>query len=141
MSLFHFARYKGDLKQQVLGAAVLKSLKSGDKVLISEGCTHHRQCNDIGSVKMPNWIKEYTNADIEFCFTSGGELQVYCNFLLKPYSQNCCGWYGYRLLWVYRYILWRYCIGLLIGVVCANIVVIKKCCLGGFGDYAVYRFE
>ena len=68
-----FARYKGDLKQLVLGAAALKRLKSGDKVLISEGCTHHRQCNDIGSVKMPNWIKEYTNADIEFCFTSGGE--------------------------------------------------------------------
>ncbi len=68
-----FARYKGDLKQLVLGAAALKRLKSGDKVLISEGCTHHRQCNDIGSVKIPNWIKEYTNADIEFCFTSGGE--------------------------------------------------------------------
>lgn len=68
-----FARYKGDLKQLVSGAAALKNLKKGDKVLISEGCTHHRQCNDIGSVKMPNWIKEYTNADIEFCFTSGGE--------------------------------------------------------------------
>lgn len=68
-----FARYKGDLKQLVSGAAALKNLKKGDNVLISEGCTHHRQCNDIGSVKMPNWIKEYTNADIEFCFTSGGE--------------------------------------------------------------------
>ena len=68
-----FARYKGDLKQLVLGAAALKGLKSGDKVIISEGCTHHRQCNDIGSVKMPDWIREYTKADIEFCFTSGGE--------------------------------------------------------------------
>lgn len=68
-----FARYKGDLKQLVLGAAALKNLKKGDKVLISEGCTHHRQCNDIGSVKMPNWISEYTKADIDFHFTSGGE--------------------------------------------------------------------
>lgn len=68
-----FARYKGDLKQLVEGAAALSALKSGDKVLISEGCTHHRQCNDIGTVKMPDWIRNFTGADIEFDFTSGGE--------------------------------------------------------------------
>lgn len=67
------ARYKGDLKELVHGAAALSKLRSGDKVLISEGCTHHRQCNDIGTVKMPNWIKEFTGAEPDFSFTSGGE--------------------------------------------------------------------
>ena len=67
------ARYKGDLKELVRGAAALSKLQSGDKVLISEGCTHHRQCNDIGTVKMPGWIKEFTGAEPEFSFTSGGE--------------------------------------------------------------------
>ena len=67
------ARYKGDLKELVRGAAALSKLQSGDKVLISEGCTHHRQCNDIGAVKMPGWIKEFTKAEPEFSFTSGGE--------------------------------------------------------------------
>ena len=47
--------------------------QNGDKVLISEGCTHHRQCNDIGTVKLPNWIKKHTNKDLEFEFTQGGE--------------------------------------------------------------------
>ena len=68
-----FARYKGDLVVLVKGAAALKKLKDGDKVLISEGCTHHRQCNDIGTVKMPGWIKKFTGKDITFRFTSGGE--------------------------------------------------------------------
>lgn len=68
-----FARYKGDLNQLVRGAAVLKALSDGDRVLISEGCTHHRQCNDIGTVKMPSWIKNFTNKDISFSFTSGGD--------------------------------------------------------------------
>lgn len=68
-----FARYKGDLAAAVRGAAMLDKLKDGDKVLISEGCTHHRQCNDIGTVKMPNWIKNYTGKSLEFAFTSGGE--------------------------------------------------------------------
>ncbi len=67
------ARYKGDLKELVKGAAALSRLRDGDKVLIAEGCTHHRQCNDIGTVKMPNWIREFTNVDLEFSFTSGGE--------------------------------------------------------------------
>ena len=51
------ARYKGDLKDLVTGASALSRLKKGDKVLISEGCTHHRQCNDIGTVKIPGWIR------------------------------------------------------------------------------------
>ncbi len=68
-----FARYKGDLSATVRGAAMLDKLKDGDRILISEGCTHHRQCNDIGTVKMPNWIKKYSGKDIEFDFTSGGE--------------------------------------------------------------------
>jgi len=57
----------------VRGAAALDSLKDGDTVLISEGCTHHRQCEDIGTVKMPNWVKSYTGKEISFEFTSGGE--------------------------------------------------------------------
>lgn len=68
-----FARYKGELKSLVDGADALDKLSDGDKVLISEGCTHHRQCNDIGTVKMPGWIKKYTGKDITFEFTSGGE--------------------------------------------------------------------
>lgn len=67
------ARYKGDLKELVRGAAMLSKLQDGDKVLISEGCTHHRQCNDIGTVKMPNWIREFTGVEPEFVFTSGVE--------------------------------------------------------------------
>lgn len=67
-----FARYKGELEEQVRGAAALSALKDGDRVLISEGCTHHRQCGDIGTVKMPMWIGEYCGAKPEFAFTSGG---------------------------------------------------------------------
>lgn len=66
-----FARYKGDLDALANGADALDSLKDGDKVLISEGCTHHRQCNDIGTVKLPNWIKNYTGKTLSFDFTSG----------------------------------------------------------------------
>lgn len=68
-----FARYKGDLKTAVEGAAMLDSLKDGDTVLISEGCTHHRQCGDIGTVKLPNWINNYTKKSLKFEFTSGTE--------------------------------------------------------------------
>ena len=52
---------------------MLRQLKDGDKVLIAEGCTHHRQCEDIGTVKLPGWIREYTGADFDFKFTSGLE--------------------------------------------------------------------
>lgn len=67
------ARYKGDLKTVVRGAYALDELQDGDTVLISEGCTHHRQCEDIGTVKLPKWIKEYTGKDVRFTFTSGTE--------------------------------------------------------------------
>lgn len=66
-----FARYKGTLLGAVKGALALDSLNDGDRVLISEGCTHHRQCGDIGTVKLPRWITEYTGKRIEFSFTSG----------------------------------------------------------------------
>lgn len=67
-----FARYKGNLKTLTQGAAALDDLKNGDKVLICEGCTHHRQCEDIGTVKLPNWLKNYTQKELDFEFTSGG---------------------------------------------------------------------
>lgn len=68
-----FARYKGDLRTLVKGAEKLSQLKDGDKVLISEGCTHHRQCGDIGTEKLPAWIRKYSGANPDFSFTSGGE--------------------------------------------------------------------
>lgn len=68
-----FARYKGDLAEAVRGVTALDSLKDGDKVLIGEGCTHHRQCDDIGTVKIPRWIREYTGRELTFDFTSGTE--------------------------------------------------------------------
>lgn len=71
-----FARYKGNLKTLVDGASALDSLKDGDRILISEGCTHHRQCDDIGTVKLPNWIRSYTKKEIEFEFTSGTEFPL-----------------------------------------------------------------
>lgn len=67
------ARYKGFLETAVRGAAKLDHLQDGDKVLISEGCTHHRQCKDIGTVKLPNWLSSYTGKKLEFFWTSGGE--------------------------------------------------------------------
>lgn len=68
-----FARYKGILETAVRGAASIEKLKDGDTVLIAEGCTHHRQCEDIGTVKLPNWIKEYTGCNINFEFSSGAD--------------------------------------------------------------------
>lgn len=68
-----FARYKGNLWEAVKGARAIETLEDGDKVLISEGCTHHRQCEDIGTVKMPRWIKQYTGKEIQFEFCSGTE--------------------------------------------------------------------
>ena len=68
-----FARYKGDLAAVIGGAAALDRLKEGDKVLISEGCTHHRQCKDIGTVKLPGWIENYTGKKLSYSFTSGTE--------------------------------------------------------------------
>lgn len=68
-----FARYKGTLEPSVKGTAALDTLEDGDTVLICEGCTHHRQCDDIGSVKLPRWIGEYTKKELNFAFTSGTE--------------------------------------------------------------------
>ena len=71
-----FARYKGNLAGAVQGVKALEGLRDGDKVLISEGCTHQRQCNDIGTVKLPNWIRQKTGVEPEFVFTSGGEFPL-----------------------------------------------------------------
>jgi [FeFe] hydrogenase H-cluster maturation GTPase HydF len=68
-----FARYKGFLTQAVRGIAALDRLAPGDRVLIAEGCTHHRQCDDIGTVKIPQWIRNYTGVEPVFDFCSGGE--------------------------------------------------------------------
>ncbi len=68
-----FARFKGVLNTAAKGAKCIDKLYDGDTVLICEGCTHHRQCNDIGTVKLPNWIKRRTQKQLNFEFTSGGE--------------------------------------------------------------------
>lgn len=68
-----FARYKGTLEALVEGSRVLKNLKDGDKVLIAEGCTHHRQCEDIGTVKIPMWIDKLVGAKPDFEWSSGNE--------------------------------------------------------------------
>ena len=65
------ARYKGFLETAVAGAAAIERLQDGDRVLISEGCTHHRQCDDIGTVKLPNWLRKYTGKDIVIETSSG----------------------------------------------------------------------
>ena len=71
-----FARYKGDLKTLVDGARALDTLEDGDTILISEGCTHHRQCDDIGTAKLPGWIRSYSKKNLQFAFTSGTEFPV-----------------------------------------------------------------
>lgn len=68
-----FARQKGDLQAAVQGAAAIGNLQDGDKILISEGCTHHRQCGDIGSEKLPRWLKEHTQKELRITLTSGTE--------------------------------------------------------------------
>lgn len=77
-----FARYKGNLQTAVQGVTALENLEDGDKILVGEGCTHHRQCDDIGTVKLPRWIKEYTGKNPEFIFTSGTEFPMD----LSPYK-------------------------------------------------------
>ena len=67
------ARYKGDLALTVAGAAAVRNLKDGDRVLIAEGCTHHRQCEDIGTVKIPRWLAESTGKALQYDFCSGVE--------------------------------------------------------------------
>ncbi|MCM1272942.1 MAG: [FeFe] hydrogenase H-cluster maturation GTPase HydF [Clostridium sp.] len=67
------ARYKGFLDTAVAGVKTLDTLEGEDRVLICEGCTHHRQCEDIGTVKLPAWLQEYTGKHLQFSYTSGGE--------------------------------------------------------------------
>lgn len=99
-----FARYKGDLEAVTKGAAALKSIQDGDKILIAEGCTHHRQCDDIGTVKIPSMIRKFTGKEPEFFFTSGTEfpdnltdyqLVVHCGGCMlnereMKYRISCC---------------------------------------------------
>lgn len=84
-----FARHKGNLYELVRGVSALESLKDGDNILISEGCTHHRQCGDIGTEKLPLWISSYTGKKLNFSFTSGTEFPTD----LSPYSMviHCGG--------------------------------------------------
>ena len=70
------ARYKGALLNSVKSVKTLDDIKDGDRILISEGCTHHRQCDDIGTVKLPNWIRNYSKCEPEFIFTSGTEFPI-----------------------------------------------------------------
>lgn len=68
-----FARYKGELAPFAEGVKALNHVQEGDRILIAEGCTHHRQCDDIGTVKLPRWIRQYTGTNPAFCFTTGTE--------------------------------------------------------------------
>jgi [FeFe] hydrogenase H-cluster maturation GTPase HydF len=76
------ARYKGNLDGAVKGALELGKISDGGVILIAEGCTHHRQCDDIGTVKLPRWIRQFTGKKLEFAFTSGGEFP----YDLTPYQ-------------------------------------------------------
>ena len=67
-----FSRYKGDLADQIRGIRTVETLKDGDRILMAEGCTHHRQCDDIGTVKIPHWLQEYTGKKLVFETSSGG---------------------------------------------------------------------
>ena len=85
-----FARYKGELGILAEGAAALAKLKDKDRVLVSEGCTHHRQCNDIGTVKIPGWVREYCGKDISFDFTSGNSFpDNLCEYALNIHCGGC----------------------------------------------------
>lgn len=84
------ARYKGLLDTAVRGVKTLDTLENGDTILIAEACTHHRQCNDIGTVKLPNWIKDYTKKDIHFEFCSGTQFpQVLTPYKLIVHCGGC----------------------------------------------------
>lgn len=84
-----FSRYKGNLPALIKGVTALEQIEDGDKILVSEGCTHHRQCDDIGSVKLPRWIRQYTGKEPEFVFSSGTEFPAD----LSPYKMivHCGG--------------------------------------------------
>ncbi len=84
-----FAHYKGNLRLAMQGAAALDTLTDGDTILMAEGCTHHRQCDDIGTVKIPRLIRRYTGKDVQFVWTSGTEFPD----SLRPYKMviHCGG--------------------------------------------------
>ncbi|MCL2759793.1 MAG: [FeFe] hydrogenase H-cluster maturation GTPase HydF [Treponema sp.] len=85
-----FARYKGFLKTSVAGASALDNLQDGDKILICEGCTHHRQCDDIGTVKIPQMIKKHSLKEPDFIFSSGGDFpQELSAFKLIIHCGSC----------------------------------------------------
>lgn len=69
-----FARFKGDILELVKGVKAVKQIRPGDKVLVAEGCTHHRQCDDIGTVKIPKWLRQLVGGELEFEWTSGMSL-------------------------------------------------------------------
>ena len=84
------ARYKGVLEQAVAGARAIDEIKDGDKILIAEACTHHRQCDDIGTVKIPKWIEKYTKASPEYEFSTGGDFpQDLSGFKLIIHCGGC----------------------------------------------------
>jgi [FeFe] hydrogenase H-cluster maturation GTPase HydF len=85
-----FARYKGFLAPAVRGIKALDRVKDGDRILIAEGCTHHRQCDDIGTVKLPRWIRQYTNKELEFEFSSGGAFpEDLCAYHMVIHCGSC----------------------------------------------------
>jgi [FeFe] hydrogenase H-cluster maturation GTPase HydF len=100
-----FAQYKGFLETAVRGIAALETVQDGDKILICEGCTHHRQCDDIGTIKLPRWIKNYTGKEPQFAFSSGGgfpddlspyKMIIHCGACMLSeremhYRQACAG--------------------------------------------------
>ncbi|MCD5410551.1 MAG: [FeFe] hydrogenase H-cluster maturation GTPase HydF [Clostridiales bacterium] len=71
-----YARYKGDLETLIAGSNAVKKLKGGDKVLVAEGCTHHRQKDDIGTVKIPKWLEKITEAKLEFSYVAGKSFET-----------------------------------------------------------------
>ena len=79
-----FARQKGDLQEFVKGLKAIGSLKDGDTVLVAEGCTHHRQCNDIGTVKIPKALEKLSGKELKFEFASGGEFDLNCGGETPP---------------------------------------------------------
>ena len=130
------ARHKGNLAQAVDGAAHLKQLKDGDKVLISEGCTHHRQCGDIGTCKLPRWLAEFTGKQLDLFWTSGTEFPLE----LKPYRMviHCGGCMLNEREMQYRY-NWAQDQGVPMtnyGITIAHCHGILKRALGPFPDLA-----
>ena len=130
------ARHKGNLEQAVDGAAHLKQLQDGDKVLISEGCTHHRQCGDIGTDKLPRWLAEFTGKQLDLSWTSGTEFPLD----LGPYRMviHCGGCMLNEREMQYRY-HWAQDQGIPMtnyGITIAHCLRILKRALGPFPDLA-----